>query len=48
MIQIVLLVVFFGGLTVGAIVADALGRLPTAEQLAAEDRERLQRYQREV
>jgi hypothetical protein len=45
-IQIVLLAVFFGLLVVGALVADALGRLPTAEELAVEDRERMQRYER--
>jgi hypothetical protein len=44
-IQLVILAVFFGGLVIGSIVADARGVLPTAEQLQEEDRERLQRWQ---
>jgi hypothetical protein len=45
MIEIVMLAAFFGGLVVGSLVADALGVLPTAEQLQAEDSERLRRWQ---
>jgi hypothetical protein len=44
-IEIVIFAVFFGGLVIGSIVADARGVLPTAEQLQEEDRERLQRWQ---
>jgi hypothetical protein len=44
-IEIVILAVFFGGLVMGGLAADALGVLPTAEQLQEEDRERLQRWQ---
>jgi hypothetical protein len=44
-IEIVIFAVFFGALVIGALVADALGVLPTAERLQEEDRERLQRWQ---
>jgi hypothetical protein len=44
-IEIVILAVFFGGLVIGALAADARGVLPTAEQLQEEDRERMQRWQ---
>ena len=45
MIEIVIFAVFFGGLVIGGLAADATGVLPTAEQLQEEDRERLQRWQ---
>ena len=45
MIEIVIFAMFFGGLVIGSIVAEALGVLPTAEQLQEEDRERLQHWQ---
>ena len=45
MIEIVILAVFFGGLVIGGLIADALGVLPTAEQLQEEDGKRLQRWQ---
>ena len=44
MIEIVTFAVFFGGLVIGALIADALGVLPTAEQLQEEDRERWRRW----
>jgi hypothetical protein len=44
-IEIVLLAAFFGALIVGSIVAEACGRLPTADQLAAQDRERWRRFE---
>ena len=40
--------VFFGSLVVGALVANALGRLPNAEQLQAEDRQRFARFRRDL
>jgi hypothetical protein len=43
-IEVVILGVFFGGLVIGGLVADALGALPTAEQLQDEDSGRLQRW----
>ena len=48
MIEIVILTVFFVGLTVGGLVANALSRLPNAEQLQAEDRERFARFERDL
>jgi hypothetical protein len=47
MIQIVILSVFFGGLVVGAIIANARGALPDAEQLPAQDQARWARIARE-
>ena len=47
MAQIVILSVFFGGLVVGAVIAHALGALPTAEGLAAEDQARWAHIARE-
>ena len=44
-IEIVIFAAFFGGLVIGALVADARGVLPTAEQLQEEDRERMQHWQ---
>ena len=38
-------VAFMGGLVVGSLVADALGKLPTAEQLEAEDRARYKKIE---
>jgi hypothetical protein len=46
MIELILLFTFLGGLVIGAIVANALGRLPSAEELQEEDRKRLSRYER--
>jgi hypothetical protein len=47
MIQIVLFSVFFAGITIGGVVAHALGRLPTAEELQAEDQARWAQIARE-
>ena len=46
MIQIICLVTFFGTLVIGSLIANARGRLPNAEELQAQDRERLARYNR--
>jgi hypothetical protein len=46
-IQIVIFSVFFGGLVIGAIITNARGVLPTAEELAAEDQARWARIARE-
>jgi len=46
MIEIIVLAAFFGLLVIGSIVANALGRLPNAEQLEAEDRARMTREER--
>ena len=48
MIEVVILIVFFGGLVIGSLVANARGRLPSAEGLQEEDRARLQRIEREA
>ena len=40
--------VFIGGLVIGWLMANALGRLPTAEQLEAEDRARFRKLEREA
>jgi hypothetical protein len=45
MIQIILLVVFFAGIVIGSLVANALGRLPNAEELQDQDRKRFARYE---
>ena len=37
MVQLIILVVFFGGLVIGSLIASALGLLPSAEELEAED-----------
>jgi hypothetical protein len=47
MLPIVLFVVFFVLLILGSLIAQALGRLPSAEQLQVEDRARMRKYQRE-
>jgi hypothetical protein len=46
MIQIVCLVSFFATLVIGSLIADALGRLPNAEELQEQDRARFARYER--
>jgi hypothetical protein len=46
MIQIVCLAAFFGTLLIGSLIANALGRLPNAEELQQQDRERFARYER--
>jgi hypothetical protein len=48
MVQIVVLVVFFSALTIGAVIAVLAGRMPTAEALAEQDQTRWSRYQRSV
>ncbi|MGH9085154.1 MAG: hypothetical protein ACRDYW_06840 [Acidimicrobiales bacterium] len=48
MIELTLMGLFFGGLVVGGVIADAAGRLPTAEELAAQDQRRFARYERAV
>ena len=40
MIEVILFAVFFGGITVGALIANKVGALPTADQLEAEDQAR--------
>jgi hypothetical protein len=47
MVQVVIMIVFFVALAVGGVVADQLGRLPTAEQLAEEDQARFSRLEHE-
>ena len=43
MIEIILFSVFFAGIVIGGLIADATGRLPSAEELQAEDRARYAR-----
>jgi hypothetical protein len=45
-IEIVIFVGFIAALVVGSLIANALGRLPTAEQLQVEDQQRIARYRR--
>jgi hypothetical protein len=45
-IQIICLVSFFATLVIGSLIADAFGRLPNAEELQEQDRERFARYER--
>jgi hypothetical protein len=40
MIQIVIFSVLMGGLVIGSLIADAMGRLPSVEELQEEDRRR--------
>jgi hypothetical protein len=40
-------VVFMGSLVIGSLIADALGKLPTAEQLQAEDQARYKKFENE-
>ena len=40
MIEVILFAVFFGGITIGALIANKLGALPTADELEAEDQKR--------
>ena len=44
MIEVILISVFFGGIVIGGLVANALGRLPDAAALEAEDRARYAEY----
>jgi hypothetical protein len=46
MVEIICLVAFFGTLVIGSLIADALGRLPNAEELQEQDRARFARYER--
>jgi hypothetical protein len=48
MIEIVILIVFFVGLVVGAIVTDRLGWLPSTEALQEEDRTRFRKLEHET
>jgi len=45
MIEIWIFAVFMGGLVVGSLIANALGKLPNAEQLEAEDRARYKKIE---
>jgi hypothetical protein len=45
-IEIVIFIVFIMGLVVGSLVANALGRLPSAEELEEQDRLRLRKLER--
>jgi len=47
MIEVILITVFFAGIVIGGLVANAMGRLPDAEALEAEDRNRNAKYQHE-
>ena len=47
MIEIILFSVFFAGIVIGGLIADAAGRLPSAEELQAEDRARYAKIARE-
>ena len=47
MLPAIVVVVFFAAITIGGLVANALGRLPDAIQLEAEDRARWARLRRE-
>jgi hypothetical protein len=47
MIEIALLIAFFTSIVVGGLIADAMGRLPNAVELEAEDRERFAHFERE-
>jgi hypothetical protein len=40
MLPVWIFVAFMGSLVIGSLIADALGKLPTAEQLQAEDQAR--------
>ena len=46
MIEVWIFIAFMGGLVVGSLVANGLGRLPSAEQLEAEDQARMSKFQR--
>jgi len=48
MLPIVVFAVFFGALVIGSLIANALGTLPTAEQLQEEDRVRFARHERSL
>lgn len=48
MIEIVLFSVFFAGIVIGGLIADAAGRLPSAEELQAEDRARYARIAKDT
>jgi hypothetical protein len=48
MVQIVIFVVFFVALALGALIAELAGHLPTAKDLAEQDQRRWSRYQRAV
>jgi hypothetical protein len=48
MLPVVIFIVFMGGLVIGALIANALGRLPNAEQLEAEDRARFRKLEHEA
>jgi hypothetical protein len=47
-IEILILIVFFGGLVVGGLVTDGLGSLPSAEELQEEDQARLRTIEHEA
>ena len=40
MIEVILFAVFFGGITVGALIANKLGTLPNVDELEAQDHAR--------
>jgi hypothetical protein len=44
MIEVILFALFFGGITIGALIANKLGKLPTADELEAEDQARWIRF----
>ena len=45
MLPLVIFIVFIVGLAVGSLIANALGRLPSAEELQEEDRARARKFQ---
>jgi hypothetical protein len=47
MIEVALFIAFITCLVVGSLIANSLGRLPTAEELEAEDQARLAQFDRD-
>jgi hypothetical protein len=45
MMPIVVFALFFAAVVIGSLIADARGKLPTAEELQEEDRVRYKRFQ---
>ena len=48
MAEVVILIVFFGGLVIGGLVTDKLGRLPSADALQEQDRARFRKLEDEA
>ena len=45
MVEVIVITVFFASIVIGGLVANAMGKLPDAEALEAEDRARNMQYQ---